>query len=158
MCDPNGRWYLADNGLGPGDLVLLAGRALHHATAGLRRPSAFRVPPVLSSSPTGPSGASGRFELSLYPVTELRWLHVDTSGFNPQLSSYLYLIHPHPGRISITFCLMPRDSATIDCTPVSEAGHAIPEGFPPVLVSQFMDGLRAAEALMGNGSSKSMVK
>nr|GEW05021.1 hypothetical protein [Tanacetum cinerariifolium] len=38
--DPNGRWYLADFGSAPGDLLLLTGKALGHATAGLR-PAAF---------------------------------------------------------------------------------------------------------------------
>ncbi|KAH0777825.1 hypothetical protein KY290_009236 [Solanum tuberosum] len=36
VCDPNGCWYLADSGLTPGDLLLLTGKALSHATAGLR--------------------------------------------------------------------------------------------------------------------------
>ncbi|GJY29719.1 zinc finger, RING/FYVE/PHD-type containing protein [Tanacetum coccineum] len=38
--DPNGRWYLADFGSAPGDLLLLTGKALGHSTAGLR-PAAF---------------------------------------------------------------------------------------------------------------------
>eukprot|EP00897_Mesotaenium_endlicherianum_P010739 jgi/Mesen1/9694/ME000069S09099 len=49
VCDPTGKWYIADHGVGPGDLILLTGRALHQATAGLRRPStcslAFRLMP-----------------------------------------------------------------------------------------------------------------
>ncbi|KAF3794953.1 U-box domain-containing protein 62 [Nymphaea thermarum] len=43
VCDPNGRWYLADGGLGPGDLLLLTGRALSHATAGLRHAASYRA-------------------------------------------------------------------------------------------------------------------
>lgn len=46
VCDPNGRWYLADNAMGPGDLLLLTGRALQQATAGLRRACVYRVVPV----------------------------------------------------------------------------------------------------------------
>ncbi|XP_027109737.2 uncharacterized protein [Coffea arabica] len=53
VCDPNGRWYLADSGLVPGDLLLLTGKALSHATAGLRpaasHRSALDIPPVTSS-------------------------------------------------------------------------------------------------------------
>ncbi|XP_016505699.1 uncharacterized protein LOC107823536 isoform X2 [Nicotiana tabacum] len=42
VCDPNGRWYLADSGLSPGDLLLLTGKALSHATAGLRPAALYR--------------------------------------------------------------------------------------------------------------------
>ncbi|XP_004236832.2 uncharacterized protein [Solanum lycopersicum] len=42
VCDPNGRWYLADSGLTPGDLLLLTGKALSHATAGLRPAAVYR--------------------------------------------------------------------------------------------------------------------
>ncbi|KAL3655893.1 hypothetical protein CASFOL_000289 [Castilleja foliolosa] len=45
VCDPNGRWYLADSSLGPGDLLLLTGRALSHATAGLRPAASYRATP-----------------------------------------------------------------------------------------------------------------
>ncbi|KAK9051253.1 hypothetical protein SSX86_027880 [Deinandra increscens subsp. villosa] len=41
--DPNGRWYLADNGYTPGDLLLLTGKALSHATAGLRPAASYRA-------------------------------------------------------------------------------------------------------------------
>ncbi|XP_077247066.1 RING/U-box superfamily protein [Tasmannia lanceolata] len=43
VCDPNGRWYLADNGSGPGDLLLVTGKALSHATAGLRLAPSYRA-------------------------------------------------------------------------------------------------------------------
>ncbi|XP_071916629.1 uncharacterized protein [Coffea arabica] len=53
VCDPNGRWYLADSGLVPGDILLLTGKALSHATAGLRpaasHRSALDIPPATSS-------------------------------------------------------------------------------------------------------------
>lgn len=42
VCDPNSRWYLADGGSGPGDLLLLTGKALSHATAGLRPAASYR--------------------------------------------------------------------------------------------------------------------
>ncbi|GFP83034.1 U-box domain-containing protein 62 [Phtheirospermum japonicum] len=45
VCDPNGRWYLADSSLVPGDLLLLTGRALSHATAGLRPAASYRATP-----------------------------------------------------------------------------------------------------------------
>ncbi|EFJ08431.1 hypothetical protein SELMODRAFT_272139 [Selaginella moellendorffii] len=50
--DSNGHWYTADSALSPGDLLLLAGRALHQATAGLRRPSPYKMGmPALSPVP-----------------------------------------------------------------------------------------------------------
>lgn len=42
VCDPNSRWYIADGGSGPGDLLLLTGKALSHATAGLRPAASYR--------------------------------------------------------------------------------------------------------------------
>ncbi|XLU48046.1 hypothetical protein S245_042860 [Arachis hypogaea] len=45
VCDPNGRWYLADSGSGPGDLLLITGKALSHATAGLRPAASYRASP-----------------------------------------------------------------------------------------------------------------
>ncbi|XP_052204740.1 uncharacterized protein LOC127809749 [Diospyros lotus] len=43
VCDPNNRWYLADGGSVPGDLLLLTGKALSHATAGLRPAASYRA-------------------------------------------------------------------------------------------------------------------
>ncbi|XP_057773965.1 uncharacterized protein LOC130993196 isoform X2 [Salvia miltiorrhiza] len=43
VCDPNGRWYQADGSLSPGDLLLLTGKALSHATAGLRHAASYRI-------------------------------------------------------------------------------------------------------------------
>ncbi|KAK9275402.1 hypothetical protein L1049_022857 [Liquidambar formosana] len=48
VCDPNGRWYLADGGSSPGDLLLLTGKALSHATAGLRPAASYRAAPDCS--------------------------------------------------------------------------------------------------------------
>ncbi|PIA64163.1 hypothetical protein AQUCO_00201445v1 [Aquilegia coerulea] len=45
VCDPNSRWYLADCGSSPGDLLLLTGKALSHATAGLRPAASYRAAP-----------------------------------------------------------------------------------------------------------------
>ncbi|XP_058090381.1 uncharacterized protein LOC131236881 [Magnolia sinica] len=45
VCDPNGRWYLADSTPGPGELLLLTGKALSHATAGLRPAASYRAAP-----------------------------------------------------------------------------------------------------------------
>ena len=42
VCDLNGRWYLADSGFVPGDLLFLTGKALSHATAGLRPAASHR--------------------------------------------------------------------------------------------------------------------
>lgn len=41
--DPNGRWYVADYSTAPGDLLLLTGKALSHATAGLRPAASYRA-------------------------------------------------------------------------------------------------------------------
>ncbi|MBA0550807.1 hypothetical protein Golob_021721, partial [Gossypium lobatum] len=45
VCDPNGRWYQADAGLAPGDMLLITGKALSHATAGLRPAATYRAAP-----------------------------------------------------------------------------------------------------------------
>ncbi|EEF46585.1 conserved hypothetical protein [Ricinus communis] len=49
VCDPNGRWYLAESGIGPGDLLLITGKALSHATAGLRPAASYRAAPDYTS-------------------------------------------------------------------------------------------------------------
>lgn len=59
VCDPNGRWYLADGGSGPGDLLLLTGKALSHATAGLRPAASYRAAPDYLSGTSG----GGRYKL-----------------------------------------------------------------------------------------------
>ncbi|KAL3692789.1 hypothetical protein R1sor_006440 [Riccia sorocarpa] len=115
VCDPSGRWFLADNGVGPGDLILLTGKALHHATAGMRKASTYRVVPMSQNHGSGSAG-----------------------------------------RTSLAFRLMPRSNATIDCKPMQEAGHAVPENFGPISVTAFMENLSAAEALLSNGSENSM--
>uniref|UniRef100_A0A7C9E541 PUB 62/63 C-terminal domain-containing protein n=1 Tax=Opuntia streptacantha TaxID=393608 RepID=A0A7C9E541_OPUST len=60
VCDPNGRWYLADNGLASGSVLLLTGKALSHATAGLRPAASYRAAPDISSGP----GCGGRTSLA----------------------------------------------------------------------------------------------
>ncbi|PIN26833.1 hypothetical protein CDL12_00403 [Handroanthus impetiginosus] len=45
VCDPNGRWYQADSNLAPGELLLLTGKALSHATAGIRPAASYRATP-----------------------------------------------------------------------------------------------------------------
>ncbi|CAL8995347.1 unnamed protein product [Prunus brigantina] len=49
VCDPNGRWYLAEVGLAPGDVLLLTGKALSHATAGLRPAASYKAASDYSS-------------------------------------------------------------------------------------------------------------
>ncbi|KAK7264152.1 hypothetical protein RJT34_31756 [Clitoria ternatea] len=53
VCDPSGRWYLADGGSGPGDLLLITGKALSYATAGLRPAASYRASPDYFLSPNG---------------------------------------------------------------------------------------------------------
>ncbi|GAB4842829.1 hypothetical protein Ancab_012806 [Ancistrocladus abbreviatus] len=63
VCDPNGRWYLADTGLAPGCVLLLTGKALSHATAGLRPAASYRTAPELSSCAISGGRASLAFRL-----------------------------------------------------------------------------------------------
>ncbi|KAK6921445.1 hypothetical protein RJ641_011952 [Dillenia turbinata] len=60
VCDPNGRWYLADGGSCPGELLLLTGKALSHATAGLRPAASYRAASDYSSG----TSSSGRTSLA----------------------------------------------------------------------------------------------
>lgn len=103
VCDPNGHWYLADDGSSPGDLLLLSGRALSHSTAGLRPVSSYRA--ATDNTLVANSG----------------------------------------GRTSLAYKLMPQSTAILDCSPVSAAGHVIPQSYLPISVSQFMDDLSAEE-------------
>lgn len=60
VCDPNGRWYLADSGLATGDLLLITGKALSHSTAGLRPAASYRA--AQDSHPC--TSSSGRTSLA----------------------------------------------------------------------------------------------
>ncbi|KAJ4710371.1 U-box domain-containing protein 62 [Melia azedarach] len=53
VCDPNGRWYPADGGSSPGELLLITGKALSHATAGLRPAALYRAAPDIPCSNSG---------------------------------------------------------------------------------------------------------
>lgn len=44
---------------------------------------------------------------------------------------------------------MPQGNAILDCSPIAAAGHAVPQSYVPISVSQFMDDL-AAEELIGS--------
>ncbi|KAL0004984.1 hypothetical protein SO802_012545 [Lithocarpus litseifolius] len=63
VCDPNGRWYLADGGSAPGDLLLLTGKALSHATAGLRPAASYRAAPDYMAGTNGSGRTSLAFRL-----------------------------------------------------------------------------------------------
>jgi len=45
---------------------------------------------------------------------------------------------------------MPQANAVLDCSPIAAAGHVIPQSYPPICVSQFMDDLCAEEDIMCN--------
>ncbi|KAL3830658.1 hypothetical protein ACJIZ3_019460 [Penstemon smallii] len=45
VCDPNGHWYQADSSLAPGELLLLTGKSLSYATAGLRSAASYQSSP-----------------------------------------------------------------------------------------------------------------
>lgn len=115
VCDPNSRWYLADNGLASGDLLLLTGKALSHVTGGLR--------PAATHRPT-------------YDY---------------------YLGNTTMGRTSLAFRLMPQSSAILDCSPIIAAGHAIPQSYTPISVSQFLDDLSAEEDVFCNRTDNAYV-
>ncbi|XP_055802068.1 uncharacterized protein LOC129871207 isoform X2 [Solanum dulcamara] len=115
VCDPNGRWYLADGGLTPGDLLLLTGKALSHATAGLRPAAVYR-------------GAADNYVGT-------------TCG----------------GRTSLAFRLIPQSNAILDCSPITAAGHVIPQSYVPISVSQFMDDLSAEEDMLCSNTDNSYV-
>ncbi|KAM7487885.1 hypothetical protein LguiB_025369 [Lonicera macranthoides] len=66
VCDPNGRWYLADGGLAPGDLLLLTGKALSHATAGLHPAALYRAA-AHDHSPGTSSGGRSSLAFRLMP-------------------------------------------------------------------------------------------
>lgn len=66
MKDPNGHWYLADTAMGPGDLLLITGKTLEQATAGVRKAGLFRVVPA--SSPAIVS-SSYRYEAQDFQYT-----------------------------------------------------------------------------------------
>ncbi|WCJ28558.1 RING/U-box superfamily protein [Euphorbia peplus] len=63
VCDPNGRWYLADCGSTPADLLLITGKALSHATAGLRPAASYRAAPDHASGTTNGGRISLAFRL-----------------------------------------------------------------------------------------------
>lgn len=115
VCDPNGRWYLADCDAAPGDFLLLTGKALSHATAGLRPAASYKAATDLS-----PATGSG-------------------------------------GRSSLAFRLMPQGNAILDCSPITAAGHVIPQSYVPVSVSQFMDDLSAEEDVLCNRPDSAFV-
>ncbi|KAJ1281741.1 hypothetical protein BS78_04G328800 [Paspalum vaginatum] len=53
-------------------------------------------------------------------------------------------------RASLMFRLMPRANAILDCSPISAAGHCIPQIYQPISASQFMDGLHAHEHIVSH--------
>nr|GMD67689.1 Zinc finger, RING/FYVE/PHD-type [Ipomoea batatas] len=115
VCDPNSRWYLADSGLAPGDLLLLTGKALSHATGGLRPAATYRA--IFDS----------------------------------------YLGNTTGGRTSLAFRLMPQSNAVLDCSPITAAGHVIPQSYVPISVSQFLDDLSAEEDIFCNRADNAYV-
>ncbi|KAK9115617.1 hypothetical protein Sjap_014564 [Stephania japonica] len=80
VCDPNNRWYLADGGLGPGDLLLLTGKALSHATAGLRPAASYRAIPDYSSGTAGHGRTSLAFRLMPQGNAVLDCSRIATAG------------------------------------------------------------------------------
>ncbi|KAG4980767.1 hypothetical protein JHK82_034014 [Glycine max] len=63
VCGPSGRWYLADSGSVPGDLLLIIGKALTHATVGLCPAASYRASPDYFLSPNGGGRTSLAYRL-----------------------------------------------------------------------------------------------
>ncbi|KAK9106377.1 hypothetical protein Syun_022388 [Stephania yunnanensis] len=80
VCDPNNRWYLADGELGPGDVLLLTGKALSHATAGLRPAASYRTIPDYSSGIAGIGRTSLAFRLMPQGNAVLDCSRIATAG------------------------------------------------------------------------------
>lgn len=51
-------------------------------------------------------------------------------------------------RTSLAFRLIPQSNAILDCSPITAAGHVIPQSYVPISVSQFMDDLSAEEDML----------
>ncbi|GJP40139.1 hypothetical protein CLOM_g24423 [Closterium sp. NIES-68] len=115
VCNPEGVWSPADQGVPPGSLLLLAGRCLHRATGGLCPASTYRVLP-----PASPGGLTA------------------------------------PNRCSLSFRLMPRPAAVIDCSSLAHAGHAVPASMrETVYAGAFIDALNASSADVGAAEKES---
>lgn len=65
VCDMHGHWYLADKGSTPSDLLLLTGKALSHATAGLCTAASYRI--VNEYNLGGVSGGRASLTFRLIP-------------------------------------------------------------------------------------------
>lgn len=108
--DPQNRWVLVDNDLGPGDVVVLTGLSLYQATGGYVGPALYKTD---LSSATACTQAAG--------------------GGLVQPSSPLGV------RCSLTYKLMARASAIIHCSAMAAAGHQIAAPFQaPIAVQGFM--------------------
>uniref|UniRef100_A0A7N0UIY6 PUB 62/63 C-terminal domain-containing protein n=1 Tax=Kalanchoe fedtschenkoi TaxID=63787 RepID=A0A7N0UIY6_KALFE len=49
------------------------------------------------------------------------------------------------GRTTLSYRLMPHNSAVLDCSPIAAAGHVIPQCYVPISVSQFLEDLNSEE-------------
>ncbi|KAL6591295.1 hypothetical protein ACP70R_049798 [Stipagrostis hirtigluma subsp. patula] len=70
-----------------------------------------------------------------------------TAGLRPNSQ---YRITNNENRASLTFRLMPRPNAILDCSLISAAGHCMPHTYLPISASQFMDDLCAEEHAVSN--------
>ena len=78
--DPNGCWYLADSAMGPGDLLLLTGRTLEKATAGVRKAGVFRIVSVAS---TATASLYGRYVSQIHVFLNIMsWNFFNCIGIN----------------------------------------------------------------------------
>uniref|UniRef100_A0A0A8YF89 PUB 62/63 C-terminal domain-containing protein n=1 Tax=Arundo donax TaxID=35708 RepID=A0A0A8YF89_ARUDO len=70
-----------------------------------------------------------------------------TAGLRPNSQ---YRITNNENRASLMYRLMPRANAILDCSPISAAGHCIPQIYQPISASQFMDDLCPEEHAVSN--------
>ncbi|GJP40138.1 hypothetical protein CLOM_g24422, partial [Closterium sp. NIES-68] len=111
VCNSEGVWSPADQGVPPGSLLLLAGHCLHRATGGLCPASTYRVLPPASPGAT---------------------------------------------RCSLSFRLMPRPTAAIDCSPLVQAGHVVLSAMRDIVYAgSFLESLSSFAHDAGSDSKES---
>ncbi|XP_010557562.1 PREDICTED: uncharacterized protein LOC104826520 [Tarenaya hassleriana] len=81
VCDHNGHWYLADSACGAGDLLLITGKALRHATAGLRPAASYKVAPNYLSGTNAQERISLAFRLMPKSNAVLDCSPIEAAGY-----------------------------------------------------------------------------
>ncbi|KAH0712397.1 hypothetical protein KY289_008356 [Solanum tuberosum] len=94
---------------------------------------------------------SGLTPGDLLLLTEKDLSHM-TVGLRPaaiyQGSADNYMATTCGGRTLLAFRLIPQSNAILDYSPITAAGHVIPQSYVPISVSQFMDDLSTEEDML----------